>query len=147
MTLRLLAGNKCESCGDPFQDNYHADHIVPYSKGGRTIIRNGQALCAKCNLKKGNKMQKELMLREWQKEAHNKCLDWFAADPAHKHFVINAAPGAGKTVCASIIAKSLIEKGDIDRVIVIAPRSEVVRQWGEEFSGDGSSYDKSHRSG
>ena len=67
------------------------------------------------------------------KEAHNKCLDWFAADPVHKHFVINAAPGAGKTVCASIIAKSLIEKGDIDRVIVIAPRSEVVRQWGEEF--------------
>jgi superfamily II DNA or RNA helicase len=133
ITLRLLAGNKCESCGEPFQENYHADHIVPYSKGGKTIIRNGQALCATCNLKKGNKMQTEIMLREWQKEAHNKCLDWFATDPAHKHFVINAAPGAGKTVCASIIAKSLIEKGDIDRVIVIAPRSEVVRQWGEEF--------------
>ena len=47
--------------------------------------------------------------------------------------MINAAPGSGKTVAASIIAKSLIEKGKIDRVIVIAPRAEVVRQWGEEF--------------
>ena len=78
-------------------------------------------------------MQQEIKLREWQKEAHNKCLNWFTSNELHKHFVINAAPGAGKTVCASIIAQSLIQKGEIERVIVIAPRAEVVRQWGEEF--------------
>ena len=35
-------------------DNFHADHIVPYSKGGRTTVANGQLLCADCNLKKSN---------------------------------------------------------------------------------------------
>ena len=130
--LRIREGNKCRKCNTKLDGSYHADHITPYSKGGRTLINNGQALCAKCNQRKGNKMQQEMKLREWQKEAHNKCLNWFSSNKAHKHFVINAAPGAGKTVCASIIAQSLIQKG-IERGIVIAPRAEVVRQWSEEF--------------
>ena len=50
-----------------------------------------------------------------------------------KHFVINAAPGAGKTICASVIAQSLLRMGKIERVIIIAPRAEVVRQWSDEF--------------
>ena len=66
-------------------------------------------------------MDIKMELRDWQKEAHNKCLNWFHDETENKHFVINAAPGSGKTVAASIIAKSLIEKGKIDRVIVIAP--------------------------
>ena len=47
---------------------------------------------------------------------------------------VNAAPGAGKTVAASVVANALIQKGEIDRVIVIAPRSEVVNQWAQEFN-------------
>ena len=35
-------------------DDFHADHIEPYSKGGRTTVANGQLLCRKCNLKKSN---------------------------------------------------------------------------------------------
>ncbi|MEP3350129.1 MAG: DUF262 domain-containing protein [Marinomonas sp.] len=35
-------------------DNWHADHIIPHSKGGKTIVSNGQVACAKCNLSKGN---------------------------------------------------------------------------------------------
>ncbi len=73
------------------------------------------------------------MLRAWQSEATTKALKWLVDDKADRHFLINAAPGAGKTICASVIAKRLIEQGEIDRVIVIAPRSEVVKQWGEEF--------------
>ena len=72
-------------------------------------------------------------LRNWQFEATEKCLNWFTKTNKNKHFVINAAPGAGKTICASVIAAKLIENGDIDRVIIIAPRAEVVRQWAEEF--------------
>jgi hypothetical protein len=34
---------------------WHADHIVPYSKGGKTIVANGQAACPACNLTKSNK--------------------------------------------------------------------------------------------
>ena len=36
------------------QNNFEADHIVPWSKGGKTIVSNGQALCKACNKKKGN---------------------------------------------------------------------------------------------
>ena len=38
-----------------------------------------------------------------------------------------------KTIAACIIAKALLEKDLIDRVIVIAPRKEVVKQWADEF--------------
>jgi hypothetical protein len=32
----------------------HVDHIVPWSKGGETILENLRTLCSKCNLGKGN---------------------------------------------------------------------------------------------
>ena len=42
---------ECEgTCG---WDNFHADHITPYSEGGPTTVENGQLLCVSCNLKKG----------------------------------------------------------------------------------------------
>lgn len=32
----------------------HIDHIVPWSKGGETVLENLQTLCSDCNLGKGN---------------------------------------------------------------------------------------------
>jgi hypothetical protein len=32
----------------------HVDHIVPWSKGGATVLENLQTLCSKCNLGKSN---------------------------------------------------------------------------------------------
>ncbi|MGN1240203.1 MAG: HNH endonuclease, partial [Paludibacteraceae bacterium] len=32
-----------------------ADHITPWSKGGRTIASNCQMLCKECNRRKSNK--------------------------------------------------------------------------------------------
>lgn len=75
----------------------------------------------------------EVMLRAWQSSAVAKALKWLTETSIDRHFLINAAPGSGKTICASVIAKRLLESGEIQRVIVIAPRSEVVKQWGEEF--------------
>ena len=71
-------------------------------------------------------------LRPWQISATHKALSWFLEEK-QKHFLINAAPGAGKTICASFIAKSLIDLDEVERVIVIAPRSEVVSQWADKF--------------
>lgn len=49
---------RCKNCGkSPAKDGdtiLHVDHIIPYSKGGETIMDNLQTLCSNCNLGKGN---------------------------------------------------------------------------------------------
>ena len=50
------ARNKCRHCGTAIDlDTTHIDHIVPFSKGGMTVLSNLQALCSNCNLTKGNR--------------------------------------------------------------------------------------------
>ena len=132
MILALLAGGRCKSCGKHLRGNFHADHIWPFSKGGKTITANGQALCPICNLTKGNKVM-SIKLRHWQSEAILKALHWLLNGGGDRHFVINAAPGSGKTIAACSIAEELIQRGEIERVIVIAPRAEVVNQWSADF--------------
>ena len=45
----------CAMCGEHFElSEMHADHIVPWSKGGTTTADNCQMLCRDCNLKKGD---------------------------------------------------------------------------------------------
>jgi hypothetical protein len=39
-------GEKCE------WNNWHADHRIPWSAGGKTIVENGQVACPDCNLAK-----------------------------------------------------------------------------------------------
>ena len=53
--LALVSGNKCKICGEDLNKNFEGDHIHSYSKGGKTLLPNGQALCLPCNRKKGNK--------------------------------------------------------------------------------------------
>jgi len=49
---------KCCYCGaSPAKDasiELHVDHIVPWSKGGETVLENLQTLCSICNLGKSN---------------------------------------------------------------------------------------------
>ena len=45
----------CSLCGKYFKlEEMHADHIVPWSKGGKTVIENCQMLCTQDNIKKSN---------------------------------------------------------------------------------------------
>lgn len=55
MTMYEKQGHRCAMCGEKkdFKD-MHADHIIPWSKGGKTEISNCQMLCIPCNEKKGN---------------------------------------------------------------------------------------------
>ncbi len=49
---------KCCACGaSPAKDpavELHIDHIIPWAKGGETVIDNLQTLCSKCNLGKSD---------------------------------------------------------------------------------------------
>ena len=45
----------CPKCGKHFEiEEMQADHITPWSKGGKTIPENCQMLCADCNRRKSN---------------------------------------------------------------------------------------------
>jgi hypothetical protein len=47
---------KCVQCGD--NKNLHFDHIIPYSKGGTSLLsENIQLLCATCNLAKQDNIE------------------------------------------------------------------------------------------
>jgi hypothetical protein len=35
-------------------DDWHADHKIPWAKGGKTTVKNGQVSCTACNLSKGS---------------------------------------------------------------------------------------------
>ncbi len=52
---------KCVLCGDSPSINpacaLHVDHIVPWSKGGRTAMDNLRSLCGPCNLGRGNRYE------------------------------------------------------------------------------------------
>ena len=46
----------CHSCTKQFDyDDMQGDHIIPWSKGGKTSLENGQMLCRKCNATKSAK--------------------------------------------------------------------------------------------
>lgn len=47
----------CQICGKymPDEVGLHVDHIIPISKGGKTVSSNLQVLCSKCNGSKANK--------------------------------------------------------------------------------------------
>ena len=52
---------KCCKCGrSPATDPtviLHVDHVIPWSKGGETVMENLQTLCLECNYGKGNLLE------------------------------------------------------------------------------------------
>ncbi|MFW5853547.1 MAG: homing endonuclease associated repeat-containing protein [Patescibacteria group bacterium] len=50
---------KCRFCGKSpainFGTELHIDHVVPFSKGGKSVAENLQTLCKECNLGKSDK--------------------------------------------------------------------------------------------
>ncbi|MBR4631670.1 MAG: HNH endonuclease [Treponema sp.] len=46
----------CKTCGKHFElEEMEADHITPWSQGGKTNLENCQMLCRECNRRKSDK--------------------------------------------------------------------------------------------
>src|SRR5436190_85782 len=107
IALYVLADGRCASCGKPLKRGWNADHIIPFSRAGRTEIANGRSTCPACNQKKGNQMENSAS-RKFQQ----RCLQAAQAKAAlvalkrqqgqepsqdEKTCVFNLFPGSGKT--------------------------------------------------
>lgn len=53
--------SKCTYCKQELLE-FHLDHIMPLSRGGKHTIDNIQLLCPSCNLRKSNKTHEEYVL-------------------------------------------------------------------------------------
>ena len=59
------AGYKCQCCGTPLtEENFEADHKLPFSKGGATEVWNALALCGSCNKHKSDKLEFDTLRSE-----------------------------------------------------------------------------------
>jgi superfamily II DNA or RNA helicase len=133
IALFSLAGGRCRECGKQIDDEFHADHVIPWSKEGATDVMNGRALCPTCNLKKGNKimlsgvLQKiQIELRSWQERGKRSVLELFSRDQSS--VLVSATMAAGKTSLGVAIAAELL-KGNVRRVIVVTTSRNLQKSW------------------
>jgi len=66
-------------------------------------------------------------LRGWQQQALARLAEWEGAGP----FLVSAAPGAGKTRPALVLARELLRARTIRRVVVVCPTTPLTRQWAQ----------------
>lgn len=131
--LYIAADGRCEKCGVALSESWEAHHIKRYADGGVTEIQNGMALCKACHLdihKRGTAMS-VIKPRGWQEKA----LPKFLASN-YKSFLVEATPGAGKTIFSGLCAKELLDDGSVTFVVVIVPTTALKGDKDAGFLGD-----------
>jgi superfamily II DNA or RNA helicase len=122
--LWAAEGGLCAECGDELQPGWHADHVLPFSKGGITDVTNGRATCPTCNLQKGNRSVPQKPPRhKWQQRA----IDKYTAHDL-EDFLMEATPGAGKTRVEAEISALELEACRVERVIAVVPTASLREQ-------------------
>ncbi|OUR79965.1 DEAD/DEAH box helicase [Colwellia psychrerythraea] len=72
-----------------------------------------------------------MKLRDWQSECIHSAISKYKLK---KHFLALATPGAGKTIMASVLAKTLFDQDKIDLVICFSPSSIVAHDFSIDLS-------------
>jgi superfamily II DNA or RNA helicase len=119
--------------GKPF--DFH--HIRPHSQLGATTRTNCVPLCKPCHLEYTRRDRIEdfgkpwLSLRQWQRDAVDRYVDNYE----QKMFVLEAAPGAGKSLFAATIASYELDSGSlgVEHVICIAPWTPIIKSLKKSF--------------
>lgn len=106
-------------------DGMEADHVVPVSRGGMTVVENCQLLTPAANRTKSNNYHEP---REWQSRFYE-C--WSQRDSSQP-FLLVAVPGGGKTVAALTVAAEWKRAGSDRRIIIVAPSKNLKEQWRTE---------------
>ena len=128
------AAGRCQACAAVLDTGWHADHVVPWSSGGRTEVSNGQALCPPCNLTKGTKnMQDRVELRGPQQQLLDAVLD--NINQGKRVTVGLLPPGTGKTLAWQAIATHGLRQGLWDKSATFVPRTNLSRQAELDWSG------------
>lgn len=131
--LYIAADGKCEKCGDVLSEDWEAHHIKRYADGGVTEIQNGMALCRACHLyiHRRSTSMSVIKPRGWQEKA----LPKFLASNT-KSFLVEATPGAGKTIFSGLCAKELLDDGTITFVVIVVPTTALKGDKDAGFLGD-----------
>jgi len=128
--LYLAANGRCERCGGELEEGWHADHVIPHSKGGATTIDNGQALCPDCNQSKSNTMPGKIEPRPFQAESMEKAKA--NVRQGKNSLVTVAAPGSGKTYMSLMVLNELWKKRHINTALIFVPRFNLCQQFESE---------------
>lgn len=120
--LYLAADGKSDMSGEPLSEHWHADHILPWSKGGVTDVSNGQATNPYENLKKSDHILQDRY--NWQGRLLKDYERLQSQD-----YMVAALPGAGKTRAALALAKNFLSANANRRLIVVVPTTPVRNQW------------------
>jgi len=75
-----------------------------------------------------------LKLRKWQAECINKAIESYSH--GNQHFLVLATPGAGKTICATRLARELVDRSMVDLVMCFSPTSIVALDFAESLSSE-----------
>lgn len=100
--LWYAADGKCQCCGINLPPNWHADHIIPYSKTQTTNVHDMQALCPQCNLRKGSKMT-SFKLRKHQTQLVDAVKRLKAGEDIYG-ILACITPGGGKSLIPTLLS-------------------------------------------
>ncbi len=134
--LWMAANGKCRICGNDLGDDWHADHIVPWSVSKRTNVHEMQALCPACNLRKGKNMagwilenMDDVTHRSGQVNVNKAYMEWMDAGCPYGCFSIYMCCRYGKSDTIRNLAVLSLQYRIACAALVVHPGTTLAKQF------------------